>query len=1622
MTKKIKFSILSVIIFLASLCFVLGVVVRTGYAESMKLESANIIKTEYAQNTYFEMPIYEFSLSGQIETATGILYSPSQKAYDASKVKLNETGNWKVVYTAFTNQTYEIPFTVYKPTYEVTSSDGYAIPGKNETYFGRSGEGLIVNIPNGSEFKYNEVIDISKLTKLDDIIEFGVFPTTPGTSDISKVYVTLTDIYDSSKFVQFRIVNPNLNDKDAYPAAACVQATHSDSMVYMGKASVSATGEPVIYGNNAFYGVYTLFSFDGILNANKDALTKLSFDYSSQICHTNTGMWYGSATETYPGSYIIDVSKTNFGDCKLAGTKEFFEQPFSGFTTGEVYLSISAGDYSSSSANFFIKNIYGANFNREKSYDKYNPYISIDYLGENSQNLPKAKVNSEYTLFGYNTSDNELSDVRTIKKVYSVMEGSRISRYTVKNGKFIPDHVGTYEIVYSATDGYGNTAEKSVFIEAVEDIALPVINLPSSFNSDRFVEEIISVPTVTAQSFSGNAKLTAKVFYAGNEVGVTNDCFKLEKNGTYKIEYTATDYIGQKTVETLNIYATINPNPVVAEDIVLPVGFINGSTYILDNLKAISYNTGVKTLVSPTITVIDGAGEHEIDNYTYTVNGAGVDNVTVKYLYTSSTGSTEKIFTVPVISPATLPNDYVKYFLTNGNVSAFINNDKMLQLNYTGEGTATFIKSIPVGEFVSQYTVFTTEDVNYNFATSFDITFTDVTDASKFIVVSIIKNGDNAARISVNNGKEYDYKASFSGGVPFTLSFNNSLKNIVNGSTMIPVETFKDGSPFVPFKDNKAYVSFSCTGATDFRIIIDEIAGQGFNEWADGDYLGPKIYINGTMSSHYDINSQIKTNTALSVDVLQENCTTSISLTSPSGKKILVSKDASISYDVTLDEYGTYKMEYRGVDASGNVNSKAITLTVDERIAPELNLDLGDFKCDVNVEIDLPIATFSDNITPVEKMGCYLSYFDPEGREYLIPVTVTENTFTAKFTFDQVGVWKLKYLVFDESYNINIKELTVYVGEFAEEVEQERNIELIKDSATEYYILIPHNSSKGESIGAENLQKVLYTATGCNFEIIEDDSPAVKITDKFISFGVTNMYTESGLDLDTSDLGDGYYIKEKDGNFYIIGGTKLKDYLYASQDFLKEAINYEAYHLREVTFDYKATVYMPSLDIFIEATFDRRSFFNHEISNSTSPSTYQDLIRYDDVNWTKEGGGHTIFVFLKTSEYYEDHPKWYTGTSGSDQICWSQPDMVEEMTKKVIESVKATKKATNVMIGQNDGRNWCSCPDCTASYNQYGVNSAVLIKGLNKIAKAVKAYLDANEPGREVIVTTFAYTSTAEPPVEIDANGNYVAIDDSVICEPNVGVRIAPYDADYSRPFDHEMNEAFEASFRGWAAVCQNINVWNYNTNFNYLQIPFCNWNTIKDNYVFLKECNVSQVMEQAFGKQNGFMDLRIWLMSEFMYNLDQNMADLIDDYFRDYYKDGGIWMQKFFDETRQWYNVIEDKYSVINGTCYARYGSVTDSFPLAVIERWEGYIEKAYEEIEYIKAIDEEYYNEIYARIEKETILFDYIRLFNYKTSYTEQELYEMRLEFKRKCEKNDIRYMQEGGDLATVYAGWGI
>ncbi len=589
-------------------------------------------------------------------------------------------------------------------------------------------------------------------------------------------------------------------------------------------------------------------------------------------------------------------------------------------------------------------------------------------------------------------------------------------------------------------------------------------------------------------------------------------------------------------------------------------------------------------------------------------------------------------------------------------------------------------------------------------------------------------------------------------------------------------------------------------------------------------------------------------------------------------------------------------------------------------------------------------------------------------------------------------------------------------GEQVENVEQ---IELVKNGTSNYSIVIPEDPVGTELGGASLVKEYIFLSSSYSFKV-KDDGDYIQ-GEKVISFGETTAYKNSGITVDTSTLnGDGFVIKEKDGNLFVIGGTASNSYLYSAQRLLGELVDYEAYYYDEIFYKNSTNItFDKGLDIVDVPWTTERQMFNATVSQAEEVGLYQQVLREHLPIWTNSGNTHTIHRIMPPDEY----PQWYS----NGEPCWLNEDFQKALAEKSKELIAATPQATNFMIGQPDTwGTWCACEKCAASLAQYGVNSATLIKAINYVADEVKKAIDDGtlNANPDIKITMFTYHSSVEPPVKKDENGNWVPIDESVVCRDNVCVRFAPIGSAYYNSFYEVENEATANQLKGWGALCKNLMIWNYNTNFDFYFVPFCNFDVIQDSYRFLKENNAVSIMEQGGwnSKQTGFWALKNYITAKYQWNTEYNYGELLDNFFNNYYRDGSANVRQYFDEYRAWTDVLCETYTAFKGGVYDRYNTVEDAYPLNLIDRWEGLLNDAKKDIEYLKNVDLELYQKIYDRIDLETLFFDYVRIYFYETKWDDSVLRQMRINFKNKCEHHNITRLEEGTLLEADYAKWGI
>ena len=109
---------------------------------------------------------------------------------------------------------------------------------------------------------------------------------------------------------------------------------------------------------------------------------------------------------------------------------------------------------------------------------------------------------------------------------------------------------------------------------------------------------------------------------------------------------------------------------------------------------------------------------------------------------------------------------------------------------------------------------------------------------------------------------------------------------------------------------------------------------------------------------------------------------------------------------------------------------------------------------------------------------------------------------------------------------------------------------------------------------------------------------------------------------------------------------------------------------------------------------------------------------------------------------------------------------------------------------------------------------------------------------------------------------------------------------------DHEAADDFSKLIRDWSAICGNLSVWDYTTDFANYNLTFPNFAVLRDNLRLFADNHVKYVFEQgAYQSRNGeFCELRGYLLSKLLwdpYMSDEQYGKIVGEFFRDFYGEG---------------------------------------------------------------------------------------------------------------------------------------
>ncbi len=551
----------------------------------------------------------------------------------------------------------------------------------------------------------------------------------------------------------------------------------------------------------------------------------------------------------------------------------------------------------------------------------------------------------------------------------------------------------------------------------------------------------------------------------------------------------------------------------------------------------------------------------------------------------------------------------------------------------------------------------------------------------------------------------------------------------------------------------------------------------------------------------------------------------------------------------------------------------------------------------------------------------------------------------------------------------------------------------IKDRKTDYVILAQTGGEITETAVSE-LQNFWNEASGVALVVYYslDSVPEGK---KIISLGETDLAASagfSGVDMDAESS----RIVTKDDNIYIVGnGWGI---LWGVYEFLDWMFNYTYYmedcyslnrNVKELNYITVDETLIP--DITYVPGYHGLSDYNSTINAKR--------YRMRSEAHLMVGYYHNALEILPADKYINEHPNWYATTG--NQLCTTARGnsedyeaMVQALTEYFVAGLRADKTKSYLSFSMMDVHTWCTCPACEESKAKYGAESAAMLILTKKVRDRVADIMAAEGDTRDIKIVTMLYNASEDVPVKKNDNGEYVLTDASLDFTGVIPLWAAMSRKEHELSWEHPDNAGARDMLDKMNAAFDEIWIWDYGVNFYNYFVPYDIFSNIEADFKFLEQYNITMHLYQLdHNLQNttGWGALKIYLLSELMWDCDQSVEELTQNFFENVYGAGAEAMKKIYDS----YRVLAAYNSVPHGNTTAwdqsiYSGSILQEayFPRGIVNEWFELLDEAYAAIEAEKSENINAYYTYETNIKTEAIHIRYIDAVLYRKDNNEENI----------------------------------
>lgn len=983
-------------------------------------------KATYDKDDNLAVPKATVYVGGETYTAKAQVVKPSGTVVKDEKLTLDEVGIYRVIYAYVINKEtiqFEKTFKVgYNAKNLFTAGESTKIY-YDDTAGNADMPGVQIEMTSkDSSATYSSTLDLSDNTKMDTLLELYIVPSAIGTADLTGFYVTLTDKLDPENCITIRVVGGDGN----MAGGSYIRAKATGQSGYVG-----------LYKNHSWdQEPYTwVDQLESTMQHNKGGFTSdLDFGFNQTVFDLSEKTFvlrydaeekaiYSKKRvqlvhdESYRENLVVD-----FDDATM------FQNLWTGFTDdSQVEMTITPLTVSGT-ATFKIMNVDGVKLQSENIADVEAPEVTVDYLGMDG--APNGKVGLAYPIFDLIVSDNLCSEETLVITTNVTHNGEKVA---IKDNAFVPESEGTYQIQYSVSDGFGNTAEKYVDVVVGTELQMVSIEMEDVFPENMTYGMECIMPEFSGHGGSGKHTLRTYYIHNGEETEFEKSFVPMDE-GEFTVVCEVADYLGQVAKESKTYDIQFVPEILIDDSkIVMPSVLIADKKYEFEEYIATYYEKAgedaKKAKCSIEVTDGDGTRTLEEDRIYVPKQSGDVKEVEIRFVFEAKVDGKriykEVVRKVPLHTINSTDKFVADYFMgQNAKFDVYNRYTTISAENSSSDMKMEFVRTIGVRNF--SLVLKASEKGEGVFRTDYKgirITLTDKNNPDIEVQFDITIDGEKL-NFSINEGKSVLMPGSLTTETQanVTLSYNNENFNVVGvENTMLGcVDKTLIGNTFKGFESNEAYIKIEVIGVRgDSAIDLISINNQTFLSAAQ-DSTNPELFVNGSYSGICVAGDEVTLPTANAYDVLNYVAQPTVTVIAPDGTEVkaedgtvLKNVSADKEYKIKVEQLGQYTINYSATDEAGRTTTTSKSYGVYDNELPTVTLKRAfPKKVRAGKTVKMKKYEIEDNGN-IENVDVTIYCGTPSGS--------LEQVVNNRIPTKEVGTYYIYFYLTDENGNTNVQ-------------------------------------------------------------------------------------------------------------------------------------------------------------------------------------------------------------------------------------------------------------------------------------------------------------------------------------------------------------------------------------------------------------------------------------------------------------------------------------------------------------------------------------------------------------------------------------------------------------------------